>query len=109
MESMYHPQCKVCAGDGLVSEVTGGQVRCSLCFPGRFISDSSKLAKFNHDDETGRFDEDEYDAWWRTVLAEMRRDPGFSHEENRRREVEREKSLEIEKQTAERLAGVFKQ
>ena len=87
----------------------GGEIRCSSCFPGRGGDDINTLSKFDYAEQAGTFDEDEYDAWQRSVRAEMRRDPAFLTEEHRRRELEKQKSVDIAKQTAERLAGVFKQ
>lgn len=109
MESTYSADCNLCNGDGLVVGFKGGEIRCSSCFPGRGKDDINRLSKFDYAEQAGTFDEDEYDGWQRNVRSEMRREPAFLAEEHRRRAVEKQKSVEIAKQTAERLAGVFKQ
>lgn len=109
MALSYRADCKVCKGDGLFSSGSGGDIRCPLCFGAEAsLSDKKIVDRLLTNELEGTFDEDAYDAFYREINLEMMKNPDFAMEMNRRKQVIVQESLEIQRRTAERLAGVFK-
>jgi hypothetical protein len=107
MTSMYAVDCDLCNGNGLTVGFGGSLIRCSLCF-GIDVADNDNMMamKFEQDDLANRFNEDDYDAWRAGVDAEMRLSTGYAMEADRRTAILQQRSLEIQRQTAERLTKI---
>lgn len=108
MAFQFNANCALCNGNGLTEDFGGSLIRCEYCFGVEAAAaDRIMVKKFDADDIADRFDEDEYDRWRAKVDADMRRDPVFATEDDRRKAAVRQRSLEIQRQTAERLAKIF--
>lgn len=107
MTPAYAIDCGLCNGNGLTVGFGGNLIRCRHCFGmDAAHNDTTMVMKFEQDDLANRFDEDEYDVWRTGVNAEMRLNAAYAMEADRRADVIHQRSLEIQRQTAERLAKV---